>query len=87
VTTENTGPQALPTGSCCGGGQAAAAPSAAAAGDDTAVCPVMTGSTVVKSVAEAQGLFRDHDGNRYWFCCAGCGPVFDADPARYATAV
>ncbi|MFI1093763.1 YHS domain-containing protein [Streptomyces sp. NPDC020917] len=84
MNTENTGHQVASTGSCCGGGQAAA-PSPAAAGDDTAVCPVMTGSTVVKSVAEAQGLFRDYDGNRYWFCCAGCGPAFDADPARYAT--
>jgi YHS domain-containing protein len=30
------------------------------------------------------GLFRDHDGQRYYFCCAGCGPAFDSDPAKYA---
>ena len=32
------------------------------------------------------GLFRDYDGTRYYFCCAGCGPVFDANPAKYAAA-
>ncbi|WP_437387026.1 hypothetical protein [Plantibacter flavus] len=41
---------------------------------------------MVKATAEAAGLVRDYDGNRYWLCCAGCGPAFDADPARYATA-
>jgi len=58
----------------------------APADDDLATCPVMVGSTVVKSVAEAAGLYRDYEGKRYWLCCAGCGPAFDADPARYATA-
>ncbi|HLR95233.1 MAG TPA: hypothetical protein VK053_11950 [Jiangellaceae bacterium] len=53
-------------------------------GDDVAECPVMPGSTVIKAHAEAAGLFRDHQGQRYWLCCAGCGPRFDADPARYA---
>lgn len=54
--------------------------------DDLAECPVMTGSRVAKADAESAGLFRDYEGNRYWFCCAGCGPLFDADPAKYATA-
>lgn len=54
-------------------------------GDDLTTCPVMIGSAVVKSVAEAQGLYRDYGGERYWFCCAGCGPAFDADPEKYAT--
>jgi YHS domain-containing protein len=54
---------------------------------ETAECPVMRGSTVDKAVAEAAGLFRDYEGQRYWFCCAGCGPAFDADPAKYALAV
>ncbi|PJI36798.1 hypothetical protein CTI14_72325, partial [Methylobacterium radiotolerans] len=31
-------------------------------------------------------MYRDHEGTRYYFCCAGCGPAFDADPAKYATA-
>jgi YHS domain-containing protein len=54
--------------------------------DDLAECPVMTGSKVAKADAEAAGLFRDYQGNRYWFCCAGCGPLFDANPAQYAAA-
>jgi YHS domain-containing protein len=53
---------------------------------ETAECPVMRGSLVVKADAEAAGLFRDYEGERYWFCCAGCGPAFDADPAKYAIA-
>ncbi|MFC5932006.1 YHS domain-containing protein [Cryobacterium melibiosiphilum] len=57
-----------------------------ASSDDLAECPVMTGSQVVKADAESAGLFRDYEGNRYWFCCAGCGPLFDATPAKYATA-
>ena len=51
-----------------------------------AECPVMVGSPVVIADAEAAGLFRDYEGTRYYFCCAGCGPAFDADPAKYAAA-
>ncbi|AUI50240.1 YHS domain-containing protein [Arthrobacter crystallopoietes] len=54
--------------------------------DSLARCPVMAGTPVDKADAEAKGLFRDYDGQRYWFCCAGCGPKFDADPATYANA-
>lgn len=53
---------------------------------DLAECVVMPGSTVVKADAEAAGLYRDVDGTRYWFCCAGCAPRFDADPAAYIAA-
>lgn len=86
-------------GGCCGGQSVPSAQTAEAAttcaGQDrsaasaahTAVCPVMKGATVVKTVAEATGLFRDYKGERYWFCCTACGPMFDADPDRYATAV
>lgn len=49
-------------------------------------CPVMPGSPVIKADAEAVGLFRDHDGVRYWFCCDECGPLFDADPQQYVGA-
>lgn len=55
-----------------------------AGGEDTTTCPVMIGNPVSKKEAEAQGLFRDYDGQRYWFCCAGSGPTFDSDPAKYA---
>jgi YHS domain-containing protein len=54
--------------------------------EDLAECPVMRGSTVVKADAEAKGLFRDYEGQRYWFCCAACEAPFDADPAKYVTA-
>ncbi|WP_298011650.1 YHS domain-containing protein [uncultured Microbacterium sp.] len=50
-------------------------------------CPVMEGTPVNKATAVAAGLFRDYEGERYYFCCAGCGPAFDADPARYAAAM
>ncbi len=52
--------------------------------DDMTTCPVMVGSPVSKTAAEAAGLFRDYDGQRYYFCCAGCGPAFDSNPATYA---
>jgi len=80
--------------SCCG----TSAPNPAAAGngrgnllgsqtDDLTTCPVMAGSPVSKTAAEAAGLYRDYEGVRFYFCCAGCGPAFDADPARYATSM
>lgn len=72
------------TSSCCGG-HSSAAP-AAPAEDDVAECPVMPGSVVDKAAAEAAGLYGDYEGQRYWFCCAACGPMWDTDPARYAAA-
>ncbi|WP_312182932.1 YHS domain-containing protein [Arthrobacter sp.] len=81
--------------SCCG----TSTPNPAAAGngrgnllggspaDDLTTCPVMAGSPVSKTAAEAAGLYRDYEGERYYFCCAGCGPAFDADPARYAASM
>ena len=80
------------TSSCC----SASAPNPAAAGndrenlmagsvsDDITTCPVMVGTPVSKKTAEAVGLYRDHEGERYYFCCGGCGPAFDSDPAKYA---
>ena len=65
----------------------APAADSAAAGDDVAECPVMRGSYVAKADAEAQGLVRDYEGTRYYLCCAACGPLFDADPAKYAAAL
>jgi len=47
---------------------------------------VMPGNRVDPAWAEQRGLFRDYEGARYWFCCPECGPLFDADPARYAHA-
>lgn len=78
--------------SCCGTGTANPAAAGngrenlmgAPAGEDMTTCPVMVGSAVSKTAAVAAGLYRDYEGERYYFCCAGCGPAFDADPAKYA---
>lgn len=78
------------TGSCCS--TTAATPATTGNGrenlldssSDMTTCPVMVGSPVSKKAAEAAGLFRDFEGERYYFCCAGCGPAFDSDPAKYA---
>lgn len=81
-----------PTGSCCSHNSHAQVDAEGRKGllasqtEDLAECPVMTGSTVVTADAEAAGLFRDFEGTRYYFCCAACGPLFDADPAKYAAA-
>ena len=92
TAAEASAPEETPTeattSSCCGG-HATAAPAVAPAfpaQDEVAECPVMPGSVVDKAQAEADGLYRDYQGNRYWFCCAACGPMWDADPAKYAAA-
>ena len=58
----------------------------AAGATNLVTCPVMPGNQVDPAWAEHRGLFRDYEGTRYWFCCAECGPLFDADPVRYAHA-
>lgn len=68
-------------GGCCGH----ASPAADYTDAETATCPVMVGTVVVKADAEAAGLVREHDGQTYWLCCASCGPLFDAEPERYAS--
>lgn len=42
-------------------------------------CPVM--GEVVKDPSTAAKSV--HQGKTYYFCCPGCKPKFDADPARY----
>jgi len=84
-TLEPVAPEAS-KGSCCGGRATTTAAPAPKEQDDVAECPVMTGTPVNKAQAEAAGLYRDHNGHRYWFCCAACGPAFDADPDEYAAA-
>ena len=69
-----------------GHGRTPAESAADLSGDDVVECPVMPGVMVVKAEAEAAGLFRDYEGKRYWFCCAACEPLWDADPAKYANA-
>ena len=81
------------TSSCCGGhtshapvGSECRPNLTGPAEGDMAMCPVMEGRPVVKSIAEEAGLFRDYEGARYWLCCAGCGTLFDADPQKYVAA-
>lgn len=59
----------------------------AVADEATAECPVMRGNYVDKEDAEAKGLIRDYEGTRYYLCCAACGPLFDADPEKYLSAI
>ncbi len=40
-------------------------------------CPVMPGMEIDRSI------YVDHEGERVYFCCAGCPPAFEADPERY----
>ncbi len=70
----------------CGGHAPSTDALAQASADDVTECPVMAGTTVIKSHAEEAGLYRDHEGQRYWLCCDSCGPLFDADPERYVAA-
>lgn len=64
-----------------------AAPAATEAETETAECPVMRGNFVNKADAEAQGLVREYNGEKYYLCCAACGPLFDADPEKYVSAL
>ncbi|MFI2563520.1 hypothetical protein [Paenarthrobacter sp. NPDC018779] len=52
--------------------------------DDLAECPVMPGNMVVKSDADADGMYRDYNGTRYYLCCETCVALMDADPSQYA---
>lgn len=45
------------------------------------LCPVM--KTTVASAKAAAG-FSDYKGTRYYFCCGGCKPQFDKNPAQFA---
>jgi YHS domain-containing protein len=44
------------------------------------ICPV-TGE-VIPSIKAAAG-HSVYKGKTYYFCCAGCKPMFDKDPAKY----
>lgn len=45
-----------------------------------ATCPVMKAEFVVTASTERS----THKGKHYAFCCPGCKPQFDADPAKFA---
>jgi Cu+-exporting ATPase len=56
------------------------APVKTAAAKPNLVCPV-TGEKIA-SVADAVGS-SVYKGKTYYFCCAGCKPMFDKSPAKY----
>jgi YHS domain-containing protein len=45
-----------------------------------AICPVMKHQFEIK--ADTPKSF--YNGKWYYFCCTGCKPQFDADPAKFA---
>lgn len=67
-------------------GSASAAPVAvnakpAVVKSQTLICPVT--HEKIASVKEAAGS-STYKGKTYYFCCSGCKPMFDKDPAKYA---
>ena len=52
----------------------------------TVKCPVMADNDVNIAKATKEGMFADYEGRRYFFCCAGCKPAFQKNPAKYAKA-
>ena len=44
-----------------------------------ATCPVMGNTLTIK----ADTLHSEYQGKHVYFCCPGCKPQFDADPAKY----
>lgn len=49
-------------------------------------CAIMKGHKVNIEKAVKDKLFSDYKGRRYVFCCGGCKPAFDKEPAKYAKA-
>lgn len=47
-------------------------------------CAVMTSHKVNVKEATAKKAYVDHNGNRYFFCCAGCAPEFKKNPEKFA---
>jgi len=47
-------------------------------------CPLMKDHKANIKEATGKKLFSDYKGRRYYFCCAGCKPSFDKNPAKYA---
>ena len=86
MTTHHDNHDAASGGGSCSGHAPSVHDLAHVGTEDLAECPVMVGTTVIKAQAEESGLYRDHQGTRYWLCCDSCGPLFDADPDRYTAA-
>ena len=48
------------------------------------VCPVMGAEIASPSKASGKSSYK---GKTYYFCCAGCKPAFDKEPAKYVKPV
>lgn len=65
-------------------GVAVAAPTAPKKAAAKQTCPVMKEHTLTKVTADtAHSVYK---GKTYYFCCAGCKPEFDKNPAKYVKA-
>ena len=60
--------------------KASTRPPAASKKPVSAVCPVM--GTKIPDVTNAAGK-SVYKGKTYYFCCPGCKPQFDKNPAKY----
>lgn len=49
-------------------------------------CAVMGEHKVNIAKATKEKDFADYKGKRYFFCCPGCKPTFEKDPAKFAKA-
>jgi Cu+-exporting ATPase len=58
------------------------APKAPAKVAEAPVCPI-TGEKVANIKTAETSSFK---GKTYYFCCAGCKPMFDKNPAKYVKA-
>ena len=47
-------------------------------------CAVMGDHKLKVAEATEKKLFKDYNGKRYFFCCAGCPPAFEKDPEKFA---
>ena len=55
-------------------------PVAKAKGKEVFVCPVMGGKVASAKTAAGKSTYK---GTTYYFCCAGCKPEFDKNPAKF----
>lgn len=46
-------------------------------------CPVMEEHKVNIKEATKKKMYADFEGRRYFFCCAGCKPAFEKEPAKF----
>lgn len=71
------GMNAAQASGCCG---SQSQPSAQKSTVVSAVCPVMGNKIPDVTKAAGKSVYK---GKTYYFCCAGCKPKFDKDPAKY----